>query len=214
VGGAPNGLLVRSDGLLVFCDAKANAIRTLDPKTGQTTTLVNQINGKPLSAPNDLIEDKHGNILFTCPGGSQHHPIGYMCALTPAGDLHIIAEGMYFPNGLLLIDDERSIIINETWQHRLLIGDWDVANFKINNIRSFYHIGGTAEPDGLTLSKDGHIYAAVYGTQKVWVFDRNAHLINQIDLPGKNPTNLCFDTFGDLGLLVTETEKGVLLSIK
>lgn len=214
VGGAPNGMMVNDDDTLIFCDSKEHSIRELSLKTGYTKTLASKVNGNPLSAPNDLIKDSSGNILFTCPGGSQKEPIGYMCALTPSGEVNIIAKDMYFPNGLLLINNEKQILINETWQHRILIGDWNKQTLTIENIRPFYTIGGTAEPDGLTYSKDDLVYAAVYGTGKIWVFDLKGTLIEQIPLPGNNPTNLYFDHVGDLGLIVTEAEKGLLLSIK
>jgi gluconolactonase len=64
------------------------------------------------------------------------------------------------------------------------------------------------------LSNDNLIFTAVYNTGKIWVFDIQGNLINQIDLPGNCPTNLCFDNYGDLGLIVTEAEKGLLLSVK
>ncbi len=214
VGGAPNGMMVQDKDTLLFCDSKQHAIRALDLKTGKTETLADNVNGKRLSAPNDIIKDSDNNVLFTCPGGSQTKPVGYLCVMNETKEVSVIAEGMYFPNGLLLINDEKNIIINETWQQRLLIGDWNKKTLKIENLRPFYHIGGAAEPDGLTMSQDGLIYAAVFNTGKVWVFDTNGNLIKQIELPGNRPTNLCFDTFGDLGLLVTEAEKGLLLSIR
>lgn len=212
--GAPNGMLVDNDSTLIFCDSKQNALRSLNINDHSFTTLVSTVNGNPLSEPNDLIKDKYGNILFTCPGGSQDKPIGYMCALTPKHEISIIAKDMYFPNGLLLINDEKQIIINETWKHRLLIGDWNHESLQIENLKEFYTIGYKAEPDGLTLSHDQKIYAAVYGTGMIWVFNTSGDLLEQINLPGKNPTNLYFDHVGDLGLIVTEAEKGLLLSIK
>jgi gluconolactonase len=48
----------------------------------------------------------------------------------------------------------------------------------------------------------------------VWVFDLEGKLVKQINLPGQNPTNLYFDTKNELGLVVTEAQKGLLLSIK
>ncbi|MFP4286758.1 MAG: SMP-30/gluconolactonase/LRE family protein [Candidatus Izemoplasmataceae bacterium] len=214
VGGAPNGMMVEDDNTLIFCDSKNHSIRLLDLKTLKTKTLADNIDGTPLNAPNDLIKDHDGNILFTCPGGSQKEPIGYMAVLTPDGAVKKIASNMYFPNGLLLINDEKNILINETWQHRILIGDWNKQTLTIENIRTFYTIGKEAEPDGLTHLKEGLIGAAVYGTGFVWVFDLKGNLIEQIKLPGKNPTNLYRDHVGDLGLIVTEAEKGLLLSIK
>lgn len=214
VGGRPNGMLVKDNNTLLFCDAEKNAVRELDLTNGATKTLADGVNGEPFRAPNDLIMDKHGNILFTCPGGSDKHPIGYMCCLDTNNEVSVIAENMYFPNGLLLINDDKNIIINESWGHQLLIGDWDCQSKNINNIRVFYEIGGNAEPDGLALSEEHLIYAAVYHTGKVWVFDTLGNLVNQIKLPGNCPTNLCFDSCGDLGLIVTEAEKGLLLSVK
>jgi gluconolactonase len=215
VSGAPNGMMVKDHRTLYFCDSKQHAIRALDFLTGETKTLANHINGEPLRAPNDLIQDRLGNVLFTCPGGSQKEGIGYMCVMDQNHHVSVIADQLFFPNGLLLINDERNIIINETWKHRLLIGDWNKKTLKIDNIRVFYEIGGLAEPDGLTLSQDGQlIYAAVYGTGMVWIFNLNGDLVKQIKLPGNCPTNLYFDHVGDLGLIVTEAEKGYLLSIR
>jgi len=212
VGGSPNGLLVQDNQTLLFCDSENHAIRSLDIRTGKTKTLVDKVDGQPLQAPNDLIKDQEGNILFTCPGQSQNQPIGYICVINKNNQVSIIAENMYFPNGLLLINHDQHIIINETWQHRLLIGEWNKETLSIDHIQPFYHIGGKAEPDGLTLSKEKDIYAAVYGTGKIWVFHPNGKLAKHIELPGQNPTNLCFDN-KNLGLIVTEAEKGMLLSI-
>ncbi len=212
VGGAPNGMMVKDDNTLIFCDSKRNAIRSLDVRSGETEVLADQVDGEPLNAPNDLIQDDDGNILFTCPGDSQQNPVGYMCVLTPEGDVSKIADKMYFPNGLLLINNDTQIIINETWQHRLVIGDWNKETLQIENIKPFFTIGGNAEPDGLAYN-DNHVYAAVYNTGKVWKFDLSGKLIKQIDLPGNCPTNLYHDHVGSLGLIVTEAEKGLLLSI-
>ena len=212
--GAPNGMIVKDNHTLIFCDSKQNAIRSLDLNNNTIDTLTDNINGEPLRAPNDLTHDQYGNILFTCPGGSQNQAIGYMGSFTPQGKTVVIAEKMFFPNGLLFINNGQQIIINETWKQRLLLGNWNHKKLRIENITEFYNLGGTAEPDGLSLSHDNKIYAAVYGTAMIWIFDTSGKLLEQIKLPGKNPTNLCFDHVGDLGLIVTEAEKGTLLSIK
>ncbi len=213
VGGRPNGMMLIDESTLLFCDSGFNSVRSLNVDTGETKTLVAHVNQEPLREPNDLIMDSDGNLLFTCPGGSVEESIGYMCCLDSEGQVHVIAKDMYFPNGLLLINNEEKIIINETWQHRLLIGDWNKDTKRIENIELFYDIGGVAEPDGLALSDDNLIYASVYATGMVWVFDLNGNLVKQIKLPGNNPTNLYFDPNNPKRLVVTETEKGELLEI-
>ena len=41
---------------------------------------------------------------------------------------------------------------------------------------------------------------------------QDGRITGAIDLPGQNPTNCAFDPSGRLGLVVTEAEKGLLLS--
>lgn len=120
---------------------------------------------------------------------------------------------MYFPNGLTLLKDSKEIIIAESYAHRLVKGEWNTDTVRIENLHEFYMIGGIAEPDGLIIGPDSNIYASIYATGKVWVFDTNGVILDQIKLPRNNPTNLVFDPFSELGLIVTEAERGELLSI-
>jgi sugar lactone lactonase YvrE len=71
------------------------------------------------------------------------------------------------------------------------------------------------EPTGdvCCLSPAGQLHVAVYGAGQVQVFDPTGTQVAAHDLPGKNPTNCAFDPSGRLGLVVTEAEKGLLLSL-
>lgn len=64
----------------------------------------------------------------------------------------------------------------------------------------------------MALDQNGNIFTAVYGSGQIKIVAPNGELINAIDLPGMNPTNCAFDPTGKLGLVVTESEKGLLLS--
>ena len=126
-GGAPNGIVIDSQGRIVFCDSAECSIRRYDPRFKTIETLANEVDGEPLNQPNDLAFDAEGNLLFTCPGDSRQEPIGTVCVLPPHGVVRKIAEGLNFPNGLALAAGGTELIIAETYQQRLWRGRWNAA---------------------------------------------------------------------------------------
>ena len=213
-GGAPNGAAVDRQGRVWFCDAQQNAIRRLDPRSGEIETVVEQVNGQPLDKPNDLAFDGASNLVFTCPGASRQEPTGYVCCRTPDGAVSIIADQLYFPNGLAFVDDGRALVIAETYRQRLWRGAWDGRQGAWREARVWAQATlGAPGPDGLALGGDGLLYVAVFGSGQVQVFGKDGRQVGAHVLPGRNPTNCAFDPAGRLGLVVTEAEQGVLWSL-
>ncbi len=212
-GGAPNGMTFDNKGDAWVCDSQKNAIRCFDPKSNQWKTIVNQIDGEPLFKPNDLAFDVAGNLIFTCPGDSRTVPTGYVCCLKPNGTLTKIVEGMYFPNGMAFMDRGRSLVIAETYKQRLWRGMWKASTAQWLDAKPWTNVGGPIGPDGITMGVDGLLYVAVYGSGQIKVVNKKGHIVKTYDLPGKNPTNVAIDPSSKLGLVVTEAEKGLLLSV-
>jgi gluconolactonase len=214
-GGAPNGLTFDYNGRALFCDSGQNSVRIYDPSDGSLEVIIDTLdtlNGKPLDKPNDLAFDSIGNLLFTCPGNSRTEPTGYVCCATPEGEVSVIADGLFFPNGLVFYDEE-TLVIAETYNHRLWIGKWDpnVRIWKSPGILA--EVGGSIGPDGMAVGEDGLIYTAVFGTASIKAVSTGGEIVRVVTLPGECPTNCAFDPSGELGLVVTEAEKGLLLSI-
>jgi gluconolactonase len=55
---------------------------------------------------------------------------------------------------------------------------------------------------------------AVYGTGRVKAVDERGEIVDELQLAGGNPTNVAFDPSGRLGMVVTEAERGELLSFE
>jgi len=212
-GGSPNGLLFDDAGFGWFCDAKNNEIRKFIPQKNSFETMVKSIDGKTLNKPNDLIFDKNGNLIFTCPGNSRTDPTGFVCCSTPEGVVKKIAERLYFPNGLVLTDDGKTLIIAETFRQKLWKGSWDADLLEWTEAVSWIDVGGSIGPDGMALDTEGLLYVAVYGSGQIKVVDESGRITQAYNLPGMNPTNAAFDPSGRLGLIVTEAEKGLLISL-
>ena len=213
VGGEPNGIAMDGDGRVVFCDAGQCAIRRYDPETGQTETLAERVDGEPLFKPNDLAFDALGNLVFTCPGDSRSEPTGYIAVLAKHGEVRRVASGFYFPNGLAFSPDGGHLVVAETRRQRLWRGRWDAEHARWLAPRPWASVGGTIGPDGMAFAADGRLYVAIYSGGAVKVVAPDGEVEEVIDVPGANPTNCAFDPVGKLGLVITEAEKGQLISI-
>jgi len=213
VGGEPNGIAMDADGRVVFCDAGACAIRRFDPKTERAETLADTVDGEPLFKPNDLAFDSAGNLVFTCPGNSRTEPTGYVAVLRADGSVRRVASGFYFPNGLAFTPDGHHLVVAETRRQRLWRGRWDAAEARWLAPRPWASVGGTIGPDGMAFAADGQLYVAIYSGGAIKVVAPDGEVERVIEVPGANPTNCAFDPVGTLGLVVTEAEKGQLLSL-
>lgn len=213
-GGAPNGIAIDHCGVLWFCDAGERSIRTFDPRSEVFATVCDSVDGQPLNKPNDLAFDSAGNLLFTCPGDSRTEPTGYVCCRKPGGEVFKIREGMFFPNGLVLMDAGRSLVVAETYRQRLWRGAWDADTCTWSDARPWAeNLGGAPGPDGMAVHEGGALMAAIYGGGHVQIIGQNGNLAGTIKVAGKNPTNVAFDPSGRLGLVVTEAEQGRLISL-
>jgi len=213
-GGSPNGAAVDTEGKIWFCDAEMNAIRRLDPRSGEIETLACEVAGQPLNKPNDLAFDRAGNLVFTCPGDSRQEPTGYVACLREDGTVRRISGGLYFPNGLGFTADGSELMVAETYQQRLWRGRWDSARGEWLEPRVWAaDIQGAPGPDGMAFAADGSLYVAVYGSGEVKIFSPDGSQSSAYAIPGRNPTNCAFDPSRQLGLVVTEAEQGKLWSI-
>ncbi len=216
-GGRPNGLAFDRKGRAWVCDSGQNAIRRFDPATDVWETLVDSLDGDPLQSPNDLCFDASGNLLFTCPNFADTSPTGYVCCLTPDGKLSRIVEGFYRPNGLDIVDGGDALVVADTYRKVLVKGAWvgggQSGTQTWKDPVEWVEVGGREGPDGMVPGKDGLLYAAIYGDGVLRVIDAEGQIISEYNLPGANPTNAAVDPSGKLGLVVTETENGQLLSL-
>ncbi|SUJ25735.1 Gluconolactonase precursor [Sphingobacterium spiritivorum] len=214
VGGRPNGIATDNNGLIWFCDSERNQIRTFNSLTGDLEIIVSQLEDNALNLPNDLAFDKDGNLLFTCSGDSLTKGDGYICALSPKQKLKVFRSVSFYPNGLAFNADYSKLYIAETGTHNIWTGNWDSQNMEWTNPVCFTNTGGPVGPDGMAFDEEGNLYIAVYGSGTIHQYNPQGQLSAKIHAGGNNPTNCAFDPNGSLGLVITEAEKGLLVSYK
>jgi gluconolactonase len=212
-GGLPCGLAFDAAGRAWFCDARLNAVRHFTPETGQWQTVAEAVDNMALDRPNDLAFDAAGNLVFTCPGDSRAEPTGSVCCLRPDGSAVEVGSGMYFPNGVVFGPNGRTLMVAETYGRCVWKGEWDPVAARWVNAAPWADLGGEPGPDGMALGADGLLYIAALRAGQVKVVDDAGQVVRAYDVPGPRPTNVAFDPSGALGLVVTEAEHGLLLSL-
>ncbi|MGH9943577.1 MAG: SMP-30/gluconolactonase/LRE family protein [Pyrinomonadaceae bacterium] len=190
--GAPNGHKILADGTHLVCDGSQRAVLRLDAKGRVLGKASSECDGKPLRAPNDLTLDPQGGFYFTDPGGSgEKNPTGTIHYVDAQGKTHLAAEGLAFPNGIVLRPDGKILLVGESGHNRILsyevlapgkLGKMDV--FADLPVKEGDQIANA--PDGMCLDRDGNLFVAHYGMRQVQVLSPMGKILRRY--PGGNLT--------------------------
>jgi sugar lactone lactonase YvrE len=110
---------------------------------------------------NDLVVDGRGNAYVDCIGfefpGGEFAP-GILALATADGSVRQVADGLAFPNGMVMTPDNRTLIVAESYGDRLTAFDVDTDG-SLSNRRAWAELGG-GHPDGICLDADGAVWYA------------------------------------------------------
>jgi sugar lactone lactonase YvrE len=173
-GGRPLGLAVARDGKLLVCDSHRGLLR-MDRATGELETLVNEVDGRPLTFCSNVVESSDGTLYFTESTDRFHYEFykgaslegrasGSLFRRDLDGTVATLASGLNFANGVTLTADESAVVFAETLGAR-------VSKFWLTGPQA-----GTVTPlaeelpgypDNISTGPDGRIWVAMCA-------DRNA----------------------------------------
>ncbi len=191
--GEPNGHKVLADGTHLLCDASHHAVLHLDARGKILGKASAECNGKALRGPNDLcLDPKNGGFYFTDPGGSDDKkPIGTVHYVDAKGKTHLVADGLAYPNGIVLRPDGKTLLVAESKKNRVLA--YPILAPGMAGLMKVFADLPTKQgeqidnqPDGMCLDEDGNLYVAHYGMKQVQVLDPQGKLIRRY--PGGNLT--------------------------
>ncbi|MFP3560429.1 SMP-30/gluconolactonase/LRE family protein, partial [Paraburkholderia sp. SIMBA_049] len=77
----------------------------------------------------------------------------------------VAATELEFPNGAVIVDDGKTLIVAETWLHRLTAFDIG-SRGQLGNRRIYADLGGR-EPDGICADASGAVWVACFNTGEV-----------------------------------------------
>ncbi len=228
-GGGPNGCAFGPDGHLYVCNNGGSwpqvpstegrgqgpngpgTIQRIAPD-GTVETILTEIDGVALNAPNDCCFDADGGLYFTDPiwDGTP----GSLCHLAPDGTARRVHTGLRFPNGLGVSDDGRFLIVCESMTGQMHGFRIDGPGVLAPEPKSNGSIGRRSIPDGFCFDSAGRMIIAGHQTDSLFVLDgADGRPRFVVDLPETGPTNCCFGGDDRRTLYVTSSDQGNLLAI-
>jgi len=158
----PNGLGFRSDGAVVFSDALK--LRMYSWRGGRLDPIAD-LSDQAVFCLSDAIVDGRDRTFVSDIGYNFWIPEAepsdscVIARIDPGGGVAKVAEGLRFPNGLVITPDGKTLIIAETDGGCLTAFDL-TAEGGLSNRRVYAELPEGVRPDGICLDAEGAIWVA------------------------------------------------------
>jgi sugar lactone lactonase YvrE len=167
----PSGLGFTPDGALLVVSMLDRRLLRLE---GGRMSVVADLSAIATGPCNDMVVDAKGRAYVGNFGFDRHQgePPRTACIarVDPDGRVTRAADDLMFPNGTVITPDGRTLIVGETFGHRLTAFDV-AADGALSNRRLWAQLDGCF-PDGICLDAEGAIWVAdARGNRVIRVFD-------------------------------------------
>jgi sugar lactone lactonase YvrE len=158
----PNGFGLRRDGSLLVGDAMQRQIHQWNGKVLQPLANLAAITTFALS---DGIVDTRDRLYVGDIGYNFFDPklepvdTCVIACVDPDGRTRKVADGLHFPNGMVITPDGKTLIVAETMGHRLTAFDIQ-ADGSLAHRRVYAQLPEDVSPDGIALDAEGAVWLA------------------------------------------------------
>ena len=220
-GGGPNGAAIGPDGALYVCnnggssytpgqvlssgpaeDYTGGSIQRIDLASGEIGVVYDSCDGRRLSAPNDLVFDRHGGFYFTDMGKkhARHRVHGALFYAHADGcGIRELAYHLQQPNGVALSPDGKTLYVAETDTARLwafeVAGPGEIRKHGTpppHGGRLVCGLPGYQGFDSMAVDALGNICVATLTTGCITVISPDGDVLRQVPVPDAHVTNICF----------------------
>jgi sugar lactone lactonase YvrE len=155
----PSGLGWRPDGTMLVVSMLDRRLMRCDQGVLSVVADLSEVAGGPC---NDMVLDAAGRAYVGNFGFDRHkgesERAAVLARVDPDGSVHVVADGLMFPNGAVITPDGKRLIIGETLAHRLTSFDIG-ADGGLSNRKVFAQFEDVW-PDGICLDAEGAIWVA------------------------------------------------------
>jgi sugar lactone lactonase YvrE len=141
------------------------------------------LSGLGVDGFNEIVVDARGNVYVN--GGTDFEPgpgkpPGIIALVTPDGSVREVADGIAFPNGMVVTQDNSTLIVAESFARRLTAFDI-AADGGLSNRRVWADGVG---PDGICMDAEGAIWTGVgdFGDNLVGRVREGGEVLERIQL--------------------------------
>jgi sugar lactone lactonase YvrE len=202
-----NGIRFEAAGQMYVADYVGHNVLKIDPATKKITVFAHEAE---MNQPNDLALAPDGTLFASDPAWSKN--TGQLWRISVKGEVTRVANDLGTTNGIDVSPDGKILYVNESVQR----GVW---SFPINSdgslgprklLKQFDDHGF----DGMRCDVKGNLYITRYGKGTVVKLSPQGEVLKEIDVLGKQPSNLCFGGPDGRTVYVTEVEHRRLVQFR
>lgn len=202
-----NGIVFDHAGHMYVADYVEHNVLRIDMKTKKIEVFAHE---DSMNQPNDLAIAPDDTLYASDPAWAKN--TGQIWKIDTKGKITRVAADMGTTNGIEVSPDGRSLYVNESAQRNVWVFDIqpDGTLARKRLLRQFPDHGF----DGMRCDVDGNLYITRYGKGTVVVMTPDGKELREIDVLGKQPSNLCFGGPDGRTVYVTEVEHTRLVQFR
>ena len=163
-----------------------------------------------MNQPNDLAIAPDDTLYASDPSWKEN--TGKLWRVDPDGKITLLAKDLGTSNGIEVSPDGKTLYVNESVQRN--VWAWEITPTRtLQNkrlIRRFENFGF----DGMRCDVDGNLYISRHGKGTVVKMTPKGEVLQEIDVLGSKPSNLCFGGPDGKTIYVTEVDKRRLVKFR
>jgi sugar lactone lactonase YvrE len=169
------------DGRLLVVSGREGRLLRREPDGALVTHA--DLSGLDETPWNDIVVDGRGNVYVNNTGfnfGVDEFRPGIVALVAPDGSVRQVADGVAFPNGMAVTPDNSTLIVAESFAHRLTGFDIE-ADGSLSNRRVWADLGDGA-PDGICIDADGAVWYGDVPNRRCVRVREGGEVLQTIDL--------------------------------
>ena len=206
-GSVGNGIRFDKDDSFYVADYPQHNILKVNAKTREITT---HAHNDQMNQPNDIAMAPDGTLYASDPAWKDG--TGQLWRIDMDGTTTLLVPDMGTTNGVEVSPDGRTLYVNESVQRNVwafdITGERLLKNKRL--IRQFDDHGF----DGMRCDVDGNLYITRHGKGTVVKMTIQGEVLQEINVLGTKPSNLCFGGPDGCTIYVTEVDGARLVSFR
>ena len=202
-----NGIVFDPAGRMYVADYVGHNVLRIDMKSREITVFAHE---DRMNQPNDLAIAPDGTLYASDPNWKEK--TGQIWRIDTAGKVTLAAGDMGTTNGIDVSPDGKTLYVNESIQRNIwaftIAADGSLKDKRL--FKKFEDFGF----DGMRCDVDGNLYATRHGKGTVVKLSPDAKVLQEIDVLGDSPTNICFGGVDGRTAYVTQVKGGRLVQFR
>jgi sugar lactone lactonase YvrE len=202
-----NGIRFDPRGNMYVADYVGHNVLRIDPATKKITVYAHE---PKMNQPNDLAIAANGTLYASDPNWGKS--TGQIWRIDTNGKVTRVADEMGTTNGIDVSPDGKTLYVNESVQKN--IWAFDIAKDGSLTGKRLFKKFPDFGFDGMRCDADGNLYVTRYGKGTVVKLSPKAEVLQEINVLGAKPSNICFGGPDGCTAYVTEVEHTRLVEFR